>query len=95
MRVQHCACPPAHFRNRLRRTRQLPQSGNQCLGVTRSDDNPATVLLDQPSNFSVLIANDDDGFAGSGDPIEFARNYQSLEFSIERQPVRVGDCQRI
>jgi len=29
--------------------------------------------LDQPSNFSVLIANDDDGFADGGDPIAVKR----------------------
>src|SRR5262249_171568 len=85
----------AHLRNPPWSIRQESQSVNQRLGVTRSDHNPATVLLDQPGNFPILIANDDDGFAGGGDPIEFARYNQSLKLWIERQPVRVGDRQGI
>src|ERR1700720_1836593 len=95
VRVQHRTCPPAHFRDRSRRIRQAPQSSNQCVGVPRSDDTSAAVLLDQPANFSVLITNDDDGFAGGSDPVEFAWNYQALEFRIERQPMRVSNCQGI
>jgi hypothetical protein len=64
MRIQHPARSRAHMRRVSGAFAMRAASFDRRTGIARRYGHAAAMMLNQPSQFSVLIADDDDGSAG-------------------------------
>src|SRR5262249_50873039 len=55
---------------------------------------PTIVLLDKARDFAIASGDRDDRSAGGGDPVEFARHHQTLEFGPQRNEMDVRNAER-
>jgi len=95
MNVQHGPCARPHGGEAVVISGQCGERGGEPVGVARHDREAAVVPRDQLGDLSVGRSDGDDRPAGGRDAVEFARNDEAFEVGPQRDPVYVGDAERI
>ena len=63
--------------------------------MTRLDDKTAVVLLYEPRDLTIAGRDRDARSAGGGNTVELARHDHAFDRGLERNPMDVGDAERV